>query len=164
MRKFLHTHRIELVVDLSHPYAVEVSHNARRACQKPAFAMCALRAHRQERRCDLCLVAPRVLTFLQHVTGCVFFTTAVRRFLILSSVRGNNRFVYRVLPMRRAWRYCDQTQFRCATLSQSWDHVRSIECGDVSGVQADYVVMKDSGQAGGTPQKRRLADGLTSRP
>lgn len=98
MRNFLRTHQIELVIDLSPPYAVEVTRNARRVCQDAG-----VRYVRPSSRINAAVYVSSLeecLTFLQNVTDCVLFTTGSKNMPDFEQVRGSNRFLYRVLPIR----------------------------------------------------------------
>ncbi len=155
MRKFLYTHRIELVVDLSHPYAVEVSRNARRACQDSGVRYVRF-GRTSSRPDDVVSVASlgECLAFLHNVTGCVFFTTGSKNIPDFEQVRGNNRFVYRVLPMPESLAICVRHQVSMRDIIAIVGPVsEALNMAMFREYQADYVVMKDSGQAGGTPQK-----------
>ena len=155
MRNFLHTHQIELVLDLSHPYAVEASRNARRACQDAGVRY--VRFVRASSRIDDAIYVASLnecLAFLQNVTGCVFFTTGSKNIPDFEQVRGSNRFVYRVLPMPESLEMCVRHQVPMRDIVAIVGPVsEALNMAMFREYQANYVVMKDSGKAGGTPQK-----------
>lgn len=155
MRNFLHTHRIELVVDLSHPYAVDVSRNARRACQDAGVRyMRYVRESSKIENASYVASLSECLKFLQSVTGCVFFTTGSKNIPDFEQVRGSNRFVYRVLPMPESLEMCVRHQVPMRDIVAMLGPLsEELNAAMFREYQANYVVMKDSGKAGGTPQK-----------
>ncbi len=166
MGAFAREHGISMVADLSHPYAVEVSQNARRTCQQlciPYFRYLRERAELQNAvlvdSLDACL------NFLQTVSGTVFFTTGSKHVADFQRMRGVNRFVFRVLPTVSSLQ-------ECASAGVAMQDIVAIfgVCSEELNVamfrdyQARYVVMKDSGDTGGTPEKLRACARLGITP
>ncbi len=155
MRAFIREHTIDTVIDLSHPYAVEVSRNARQVCRE--FALRYVRYVRKEadalqgislRSIEECL------SFLQTVKGCVFFTTGSKNIGDFQNVRGHNRFVYRVLPAIPSLQECFAHQVAMKDIAAMLGPFsEALNAAIFKEYKADYVVMKDSGAVGGTPAK-----------
>lgn len=155
MLNFLCMYSIDLAVDLSHPYAVEVSKNARRACQD-ANIRCLRFVRKPSETTDAVYVfsLEECLTFLQRVTGCVFFTTGSKNITDFEQIRGDNRFVYRVLPTPDSLEMCVLHQVAMRDVVAILGPVsEELNVAMFSEYQASYVVMKNSGNAGGTPEK-----------
>lgn len=174
MGDFLRERAIETVVDLSHPYAVEVSRNARRACQA-----CGVRYLRYVRPQTPAAGAIRVASVAECVEFirtlpagvCVFFTTGSKHVAAFQAVRGARRFVYRVLPTAESVAECARQQVAMRDIvALLGPFSEAFNAAMFREYQADYVVMKASGPAGGTPAKlaacRRLgiAPIIISRP
>ncbi len=155
MLDFIHANAIKVVVDLSHPYASEVSHSARRACRETDIRY--IRFVRESSRPGNVLYVPSLeacLTFLKDVTGCVFFTTGSKNIPDFEQVRGGNRFVYRILPMSESLETCVKNHVAIRDIVALVGPIsEALNATMFHEYQAEYVVMKDSGKVGGTPQK-----------
>ncbi len=155
MRDFIHANAIEIAVDLSHPYAHEVTQNARHACQDANIRY--IRYIRQPslpKNTVSVSSLEECLLFLKSVTGCVFFTTGSKNISDFEQVRGKNRFVYRVLPMAESLETCVNNQVALRDIVAMLGPVsEALNVAMFQEFQADYVVMKDSGHTGGTPEK-----------
>jgi precorrin-6A/cobalt-precorrin-6A reductase len=155
MLDFFHTHPIDLVVDLSHPYAAEVSQNARRACRDADIRY--IRFVRKPSETTGAVYVSSLeecLAFLNTVKGCVFFTTGSKNIADFEQMRGNNRFVYRVLPTPDSLEMCVRHQIAMRDIVAILGPIsEALNIAMFSEYQADYVVMKNSGSAGGTPEK-----------
>ena len=169
---FIRENSIDTVVDMTHPYAVEVTHNARKACQK-----CEVRYFRYVRErstspgvsnFNLITKSPisptnspvfvssiaECVEFLKWITGCTFFTTGSKNIKDFQEVRGQNRFVYRVLPTPSSIEECTKHHVEMKDIVAILGPVsEELNVAMFKGYHADYVVMKDSGKTGGTPEK-----------
>lgn len=156
MLKFVDDNEVDLIVDLSHPYAKIVSENAKKVSEIkniryiryvrekshiPSFAICV----KSIERC---------LKYLQKVKGTVFFTTGSKNIKDFEKVRGDNRFIYRVLPATSSIEICKENGVQMkdivAILGPFSEELNIQMFKEYS---ANFVVMKDSGQAGGTTEK-----------
>jgi precorrin-6A/cobalt-precorrin-6A reductase len=155
MRDFIYANTIDIVVDVSHPYATEVSQNARHACQNANIRY--IRFVRKPSETTGAIYVSSIeecLVFLNTVKGCVFFTTGSKNIADFEEVRGNNRFVYRILPAPDSLEICVRHQIAMRDVIAMLGPVsEELNIAMFSEYQADYVVMKNSGQAGGTPEK-----------
>ena len=166
MRGFIRNHAIDTVVDLTHPYAIEVSHNARQVCQG-----CGVRYLRYLRETSpvegaLCVNSIGACqTLLQTLHGTIFFTTGSKNIGDFQAVRGHNRFVYRVLPTPASLELCRQHQVEMQDIVAILGPVsEALNIAMFREYQADYVVMKDSGTTGGTPAKLAACRALNIPP
>lgn len=172
MCDFIREYSIDTVVDVSHPYASEVTQNARRACQE-----CEVRYLRYMRErsispgvsnFNLTAKSPisptnspvfvssiaECVEFLKRITGCVFFTTGSKNIKDFQEVRGQNRFVYRVLPTPSSIEECTKQHVEMKDIVALLGPIsEELNVAMFKGYYADYVVMKDSGKTGGTPEK-----------
>ena len=167
MSDLLRAHQIATVVDLSHPYAAEVTRNARQACA--AAGVRYLRYVREQTAIPADAV--RVATvadcaaWLGTVAGCVFFTTGSKNIGDFQAVRGANRFVYRVLPTVASLRECERWQVALPDIVAIFGALsEELNMAMFRAYQARYVVLKDSGRAGGTPEKLRACAQLEVTP
>ncbi len=155
MEDFIRNNGIGLVVDMSHPYAVEVTQNAKEAsavCNVPYIRYVRERAVAEDTAYFKSWEV--LLHFLQTVKGCVFFTTGIKGIKDFEKVRGDNRFVYRVLPTLFSIEECVKHQVKMEDIVAVLGPVsKSLNMAMFKECDAQYVVMKDSGEKGGTPEK-----------
>ena len=166
MVRFIEDRNIAGIVDLSHPYAVEVSCNARQAAD-----ICRIAYFRYSRKTAdvqgaiVCSGLDDCLRFLRSIAGTVFFTTGSKNIPEFQKVCGKNRFVYRILPVRTSIETCIEYGVPLRNivallgpLSKELNIALFREYG------ADYVVMKNAGKEGGTPEKIAACAQLGIRP
>lgn len=155
MEHFIKMHQVLKIVDLSHPYAVEVSKNANKVSQKlnlPYFryvrSKTTLTTGHQFNSIASCA------TFLKSVTGSVFFTTGIKSIPEFEPVKGKNRFIYRILPSLTSFKSIENLSLDLKNIVAMHGPF-SIEMNIALFRQfkADFVVMKNAGTAGGTEEK-----------
>lgn len=164
---FIEKHNISLIADLSHPYAKVVSKNAREAAKSAGIPY-----HRYER--DKTHKYENVIylsdyeecyNYIQDIRGTVFFTTGSKNIADFEKVRGDNRFIYRILPALESIRICVESGIEMKDMVAalgpfSKEFNKAMLCE----YKADYCVMKDSGSPGGTPEKIEACLELSIKP
>lgn len=156
VENFIRRNSINLVVDLSHPYAAEITKIARGAAEK--FNINYIRYVRQKTKdIEDCIYLDSISQcreFLKCVNGCVFFTTGSKNIKDFESVRGSNRFVYRVLPTLESIAECQKNNIKIKdVIAALGPFSEDLNLAMFKEYDADYVVMKDSGIKGGTDEK-----------
>jgi precorrin-6A/cobalt-precorrin-6A reductase len=155
MLKLINDKSVDTVVDMSHPYATEVSRNAKAACAETGAAY--IRFVRSSSGLDDCMLVESIekcASYLETVKGCVFFTTGIKNIKDFERVRGQNRFVYRVLPSVFSIQECMDKGIRMEDIIAILGPVsEELNYQMFKEYKAEYVVMKDSGKAGGTRDK-----------
>lgn len=155
MEAFIEEHAIESVVDLTHPYAVELTSNVREACRKHHIRY--LRYVRQRAAIENAVVVTSIaacVEFLAHVAGCVFFTTSSKHIKDFQAARGQNRFIYRILPTLSSLEECVKYHVAMRDIVAMVGPIsESLNIAMFQGYRAEYVVMKETGNPGGTPSK-----------
>ena len=166
MRAFTQTYSISVVADLSHPYAVEVSQNARHACEQLHITYFRYVRERTELQNAICVTSLEAcLDFLQTVSGTVFFTTGSKHLADFQRVRGGNRFVFRVLPTISSLQECANAHIAMQDIVAIFGVCsEELNIAMFRDYKARYVVMKDSGETGGTPEKLRACARLDITP
>lgn len=152
---FIKNNNITKIVDMSHPYAVEVTKNAKNAAQLCGVKY--IRYLRDGSELKDAMLFPSLeecREFIRNIRGCVFFTTGIKNIRDFEEARGSNRFVYRVLPTVFSIEECVKNNIEMKDIvailgpvSEELNIVMFREYG------ADFVVMKDSGERGGTREK-----------
>jgi precorrin-6A/cobalt-precorrin-6A reductase len=155
MVEFIKSHAIDQIVDVSHPYATEVSKNARQAQQQTAIEYIRFtRPKSDSENVIACHSLEECLRLLQTISGCVFFTTGSNHVKEFQAIRGNNRFVYRVLPTPESLQECRTHKVALKDIIAALGPFSmAMNSAMFREYRADYVVMKNSGQKGGTSEK-----------
>ena len=103
--------------------------------------------------------------YLKGITGTIFFTTGSKNIGDFEKIRGNNRFIYRILPALESIEECRKYNIKLKDIvgvlgpfSKEYNKIMFKE------YNADYVVMKDSGQQGGTLEKIKACEELNIIP
>ncbi len=155
MVQFIKGKSIVTIVDMSHPYATEVSENAKAAGAATGAAY--IRFVRKNSAMEDCVFVESVekcASYLEDVKGCVFFTTGIKNIKDFEKVRGANRFIYRVLPSVFSIQECVQRGIRMEDIIAILGPVsEAMNYQMFKDYKADYVIMKDSGKEGGTLDK-----------
>lgn len=156
MTDFIKQRDIDLVIDLSHPYARIVSSNAKKACDYTSIKY--IRYVREKTKpsdgVEYFKSLEDLIYNLKNLKGTVFFTTGSKNIKDFEAVRGDNRFIYRVLPSCASITKCSENGVKMKDIaavlgpfSTEFNEAMFKEYG------AQYVVMKDSGDNGGTFNK-----------
>lgn len=163
MVDFANRHQISLIVDLSHPYAKVVSENAQK------LAKCKNIDYIRYVRDKVNVISKTIYlnsyeecyNYLSKKTGTVFFTTGSKNIGDFEKVRGNNRFIYRILPALESIEECRSYNIQMKDIvavlgpfSKEYNKTMFKE------YNSDYVVMKDSGKQGGTIEKLEACEEL----
>lgn len=155
MQRFAEENQIRQIVDMSHPYAVQVSQNACRVGQKlniPYYRW--LRDSTDIDTLHRFSSLEKCLEFLKQVEGCVFFTTGSKNIVDFQTVRKSNRFIYRVLPTVSSLEICKNNKVDLRDIVAVLGPLsEAMNMSMFREFKADYVVMKDSGKVGGTREK-----------
>ena len=152
---FIKEYGIEKIVDLSHPYAVEVSKNANKAartCDIPYIRY--VRAMTDVKEAVVINEMSALLTYLEGIKGCVFFTTGANDIHQFEKVKAGNRFVYRILPAPFSiQKAADSGVAMEDIIAIKGPLSKALNSAMFTDYSADYVVMKNSGIEGGTAKK-----------
>lgn len=155
MVEFIKEKDIDIVVDMTHPYAVEVTQNAKAACLQTDIKY--IRFKRRESVLKDCIYIDSIekcVEFLIDIKGCVFFTTGTKNIKDFEKARGKNRFVYRILPSIFSVQECIDNNIKMEDIVAILGPVsEELNYQMFKDYKADYVVMKDSGKEGGTLEK-----------
>lgn len=163
MRNFIKSENIDFVVDLSHPFAINVSHDAKRACRDECVEY-----HRFDR--DVTEFGKNTIEFanyeecfeyLESFQGSVFITTGSNRVEDFEKIKGNNRFIYRVLPMVESITKLINLNIHIKDIvAMVGPFTKDLDIEMYKFLGVDCVVMKDSGDAGGTSEKIKACEEL----
>ena len=161
MEAFFQQERFDLVVDATHPYASEVTENIARACGAAGTEYLRL-LRRSDKIPEDAVYVPDIAEAVAHLRqtqGNILLTTGSKELAKYTSLPDFQERVYaRVLPMEASLQAC-----REAGLAP--DHIiamqgpfsREMNTATLRAVNANYMVTKDTGKAGGFSQKASAA-------
>ena len=151
----IHEKSIGTVVDLSHPYAVDVSRIAKEAAMETNTRYFRyVRPKTEDKSAIHFDTLEQCRDYLSNQNGTVFFTTGSKNIGDFEPIKGQNRFVYRVLPALFSIKECNRHSVDLADIVAMRGPVsEELNIAMFREYQTDFVVMKDSGIKGGTPEK-----------
>lgn len=163
MNGFIKEKKIKVLMDLSHPYARLVSQNAKKIASENNIDYIRYVREKTDYSGIIELDSYEdAYDFLKNIKGCVYFTSGSKNIEDFEKIRGDNRFIYRVLPALESIEICKKNQIKLKDIIAVLGPF-SLEMNKLmfKEAQADYVLMKDSGQAGGTLEKIQACKSLS---
>ncbi|NLK44308.1 MAG: precorrin-6A reductase [Tissierellia bacterium] len=163
MVRFCKEYKISLIVDLSHPYAKIVSENAKQVAKDLKIYYIKYIRSKTEFKINAIYLKnyEEAYNYLSTISGTVFFTTGSKNIGDFEKVRGNNRFIYRILPAMESIEECRKYNIQMKDIvavlgpfSKEYNKIMFKE------YKVKYCVMKDSGQKGGTLEKLQACEEL----
>jgi len=161
MENLIHTQQMTLAVDATHPYAVEVSENIKRACRQTNIEYIRLirEASDIEEDCVCVESVEDAVSWLKEKEGTIFAATGskeLHKYTALPDYR--NRVIARVLPTPEAAAACAELGFQGRNLvCMQGPFSKELNIAMLKQVQADYLVTKESGKQGGFQEKLEAA-------
>ncbi|MDR1687831.1 MAG: precorrin-6A reductase [Clostridiales bacterium] len=151
------------VVDATHPYAVLASKNIKAACERAGIRL--IRVSREREKIQNCVFfrdMSGMLEWLENQKGNIFVTTGVSKAAEFAKLTDyQNRVWMRILPNINSLSICLEAGYNPRRLicmqgpfSEELNRVMFLEAN------ARVLVTKDSGAAGGFPEKVRAAQKL----
>ena len=163
MISFTKEHNITMIVDLTHPYAKIVSQNAKGLAEELSIKYVRYTRDKVNSLDNaICLESyEEAYKYIRNITGTVFFTTGSKNVADFEKIKGDNRFIYRVLPALDSIKEClkhnismKDTVAVLGPFSLEYNKIMFKE------YEADYCIMKDSGEKGGTIEKIKACEEL----
>lgn len=159
LRIFLEN-RISLVIDATHPFAVEASKNISAACHEAKVKNFRI-IRKNNEKLDNAICFDNVLSavnYLNKNSGNALITTGSKEIARFCEVENyQERCIVRILDVPEIAEKCRKMGFRKIiaergpfSLEKNWEHMRKFS--------ADYIVMKDSGETGGFREKIMAAE------
>ncbi len=150
----------DLCVDATHPYAVEVTAQVRKACAKLGLAY--RRLLREESNLPagaVCVAsAKEAAAWLADREGNVLLTTGSKELPAYAELE-RSRIYPRVLPMESSLRQCaDQSIERNHIIAMQGPFSKELNLALIREFGIRYLVTKESGPTGGFDEKREAAE------
>ena len=163
MKELMKQEAIDLVIDATHPYAVIVSENIRKACEESnvSYQRLLRSSVRLENEEDAVFVdsVEEAVRFLQAVTGNVLITTGSKELAKFTVIEGYKERLYaRVLSTPEVVKTCAELGFEGKHLiCMQGPFSEELNVAMMRQIDAAYLVTKESGKAGGFEEKIRAA-------
>lgn len=164
MKKMFEENKVNIVIDTSHPYAVEVSQNLMDVCREASIKY--IRLERKSVACkfineDKVVIVEsyeELYSHLKNITGNILNTTGSRNLNKILELGLSNRIIHRVLPSLKVLKECLDLGVTVEDIIAikgpiSYDLNRAF----IKEYNAKAILLKDSGPEGGTEEKIRAA-------
>jgi len=161
MKEWIQVQQIELVLDATHPYAVEVSKNIQRATKETNVSYLRILREECEKQSNAVYVKDQreLINFLNQHQGRVLMTTGSKELSFLKEVVDfQNRIFARVLPLKEVLEECRKNGFlqdHLITGKGPFSTKENVEL--IQTIHANYLVTKDTGKEGGFLEKAEAA-------
>lgn len=152
--------RPRLVIDATHPYAAEASGNIRAACEEAGIRHIRLvREAVTDSGCVLFSGLDELTAWLNRQCGTVFSTLGAKEAAALTAVTGYRERVWlRILPDVAGLAACLEAGFPARHLiCMQGPFSRELNAAMFREAEADILLTKESGAAGGYPEKMEAA-------
>lgn len=149
-----------LVIDATHPYATEVSDNICAACKCTGKKL--MRLLRNESKSDGCQIFSSIdelVRWLNQQPGMIFSTLGAKEAAALTAVRDYQERVWiRILPDEAGLSACLSAGFLARhIICMQGPFSKELNAALFREAGAQILLTKESGQAGGYPEKREAA-------
>lgn len=160
MQNFLQEQKPELVLDATHPYAVEVTKTLCQVCQDEKTEY--WRLVRPQGRYEHCILVDsftEAVEVLSHTTGTIFLTTGSKNLPDFTHVPDyKERMVVRILPMLDSLEKALALGYdRRKIICMQGPFSEAVNMAMFAQFKTSFVVTKDSGATGGFPEKEAAA-------
>ena len=163
MVNFGKTNKVSMIVDLTHPYAKIVSDNAKKVAKEleVSYIRYVRKVSEVSKNSIYLSSYEESYEYLSNISGTVFFTTGSKNIGDFEKIRGNNKFIYRILPAIESLEICRTHNIAMKDVVAILGPF-SLEFNKImlKEYHADYCLMKDSGKPGGTLEKIQACEEL----
>ncbi len=155
MKNYIRIRNINIIIDASHPYAAEVTDNARQASKATETDYIRFTRPKESHEGAVTMHSlTECLHYLKSISGTVFFTTGSNQIKHFETVKGENRFVYRILPTPESTEECRKAGVALKNIIAALGPFSiTLNKAMFQDFEANYVIMKNSGKRGGTSEK-----------
>lgn len=157
MKYFIRKNAIERVIDATHPFAIEVTENIKKACKDMRITYHRVLRERDGKESDVIYVETiaDAVAYLQDKKGKVLITTGSKELSLYTKLSDYRERCYaRVLSTKEAMAESAKLGFEGAHLiAMQGPFTELMNEAILEQVQADYFVTKESGNAGGYLEK-----------
>lgn len=159
MKAYIQTRQVELVIDATHPYAVEVTEHIKQACKETEVPCIRLLRTQNTIREDADHViylnsVSEAAAFLSETTGSIMLTTGSKSLSDFSRRIDARRLYPRVLPAKASLEACEEAGIpmeNCIAMQGPFQS--DLNAALLTQYKCNYLVTKESGTAGGFEEK-----------
>ncbi|MBV7275259.1 cobalt-precorrin-6A reductase [Clostridiaceae bacterium UIB06] len=151
---------VNLLVDASHPYAVEISKNAIKACEELNIEyvryerLSSVDRFKNEEKIVEVKDYDDLYDKLKNIEGNILNTTGSRNLDKILSMKINNRIIHRVLPSVKVMQECIDKGLDAGDIIAIKGPISyELNCTFINEYKAQAMLLKDSGVEGGTEGK-----------
>lgn len=160
MREHIRSKKVELVIDATHPYAVEVTENIRGACEAESVEYLRLLREPADMEAwpDGTILVDSVsaaIAYLSDRPGNIMLTTGSKDLPAFCEGLERQRLYPRVLPSVDSLRICEENgipQANCIAMQGPFSE--AVNLALLLQFQCQFLVTKESGAVGGLEEKR----------
>ena len=164
LMQVIRKHDIEILIDASHPYALEITQNAIEACsvygvqyvryERPTV----LDEFKNIKNVNVVEDYDSLYTHLKAVNGTILNTTGSKNIDKILDFKLKNRIIHRVLPSVKVLEDILELGIKIDDIVAMKGPVGyELNCGFIKQFKAQAILMKDSGVQGGTYDKIKAA-------
>lgn len=161
MQTFLREKQITLVLDATHPFARIVTENIREACkaEQVTYIRCLRESEAQTKGCVCVENIAEAVAYLEKTEGNILLTTGSKELQEYTKLEDYRRRCYaRVLSTREAVEKSMELGFEGKhLLAMQGPFSKEMNKATIAHVDAKYFVTKETGKAGGFPEKLEAA-------
>lgn len=166
MQQMMLEKRPEAVIDATHPYAAEVTRNLWQAAENAGVRYIRverdLESQNEQNRYTVVSSAEEAAEFLEKQKGRIFLTTGIKELTAFAETKGlAERLYVRALPSEQAVELCEKEGIAPSRrILMQGPFSEDLNEAMFRASQADWLVTKNSGKAGGFPEKCEAAVSL----
>ena len=153
----------KLLIDATHPYAAEVTESLRAVCEKTGTEYVRLLRASEHAGTDKCVFVPdtaAAAAYLNTVEGNVLLTVGSKELPGYTGVTDwQNRLYARILPIPSGVQQATEAGFKGKNLiCMQGPFTEELNVAMLRALDCRWLVTKDTGDAGGFPEKVRAAE------
>lgn len=161
IRRYIQKQEIDLVVDATHPFAVEITKNIKEACQDTGVEYIRLLRKLSEKEEDVVYVSSveEAVRWLEQTEGNILITTGSKELEAYTKLPAfQERCYVRVLSTKESVEECVRFGLEGEHLiAMQGPYSEEMNIALIHHVQASYMITKESGNVGGFEEKARAA-------
>ncbi|WP_425539291.1 precorrin-6A reductase [Microaceticoccus formicicus] len=148
---FIEGYGIGLIIDMSHPFALEVSSNAIVASNQTGTRY--IRYIRNSAESEDAIIEKSMddlLSKIDEITGNILFTTGSKDIPKFERVRGESRHTYRILPLVNSLKIAEEAGVSADdVICMKGPFTKEFNIAMIENFGIEYMVMKESGENSG---------------
>lgn len=158
---FIKKNAIGLVVDATHPYAVEATENIQKACAESNTEYVRIKRESERDRYGIYFESVKsTAAYLNNTSGKILFTTGSKELTEFTCIKDfSNRCAVRVLPIDNIIMQCIKIGIKPENIiAKKGPFTKEQNIKHIKKYGADFLVTKESGRNGGFWEKTAAAE------